>query len=686
MRVKRNILMTKVFTFMLILCVIFVFLQGILTPKWLYGEGLFGGASQGETSRYQTFYQLEKNSLDYITVGNSLTYYSINPSLIYAETGYRGYNVGVARQGIGLAYYWAEEALKYQSPKYLFWDANLLLSESAIDSNDGDETVTINKAFAYMKFGTTKIKASIDIAGQTDKMNWIQILFPMASFHTRWKYLTKDDFSYSNDDYALMGAFLPFRQRNYSDILDKNKDEYLAFNLKGEVGKFEKQISDKNKQYFEKMLELCNKNQTKLIPFFAQETFVTTDDGRNTIIHFLEEYDLDCLTFDNEDLGINWDIDTADTGTHLNYWGSCKYSSKLASWMQEQEEIRDYSNASVKEHWDNNLELYKKFEENKLVDSQEQVLSYFHTLEANKDNLFIIISVRDEACDAFNEELQGYVKRLGLQGQFNEEHIQNSYIAIIDEGTVVFERWEAAPMLLEDKYMDCSGNEIDLQISSGGYVFGDEAEIIIGDIDFALNKRGLNIVALDNKSGKVISSVAIDTHMDGMPFYSKTLDEDVAKIWDQYAEQSLVLEEGIYMIHPYETPEYTLDISNGSWEDNANLQLWDSTGEKPQQFALYYEGDGLYSIQSVGSGKYLTAYRYGNTNTTNVVQDSYTGLANQKWYIYRDSRGAYCLMSHYNKLVMDVAGTKSGAGVNIFLHEPVHGEWQSFEFEKVAIP
>ena len=143
------------------------------------------------------------------------------------------------------------------------------------------------------------------------------------------------------------------------------------------------------------------------------------------------------------------------------------------------------------------------------------------------------------------------------------------------------------------------------------------------------------------------------------------------------------MQDGIYTIHPYGNLDYALDISEGSWEDNANLQLWHSTGKEPQQFELRYVGQGLYTIKAVNSGKYLTVYYFGNTNETNVVQDTYTGLANQRWFIYKDGNGAYCIMSHYNRLMMDVAGTKAGAGVNIFLYKAVCKEWQTFEFERI---
>ncbi|NBJ92677.1 RICIN domain-containing protein [Parablautia muri] len=664
----------KMIIFIFLFVFLFILLQKLLTPKWIYGTD---ASSQGETNRFQTFYQLEKDSLDYITIGDSKSYYSINPSLIYAETGFTGYCLGCTGEGIGLTYYWMEEALKYQSPQYIFWDASALLSESSIAVSEKYEASAVPKALTYMKFGPTKIRACIE--NQIEERNWLQLLIPMLSFHTRWKELEKVDFSYDNSDYALLGSYLTFEKRNFSDILQKNKRSFLTYDLSGNEKQENRVISEKNKQYFEKMFTLCKVKKVTFIPFIGQTT-VLTDDNLETISNFLEDYDLECLIFGDEEMGIAWDVDTPDTGTHLNYWGACKYSKRFAEYLKKQRKLGQNLHSKVREYWDNNLELYREFETENLIDSKEQTLSYMQVLEANKDNLCIIIAVKDDACASFYGYIEGYIKRLGLQNGFNEEHVQNSYIAVIDKGKVLFDRWAAAPLKLEDNFNSMGKN---FYIESGGYVYGDISTIQIDDINYAVNKRGLNIVVLDSDTGKVISSVSIDTHDESLSFTEKEMDKEAETIWNQYVENTHILQDGIYTIHPYGNLDYALDISEGSWSDNANLQLWNSTGKEPQQFELQYVGEGLYTIRAVNSGKYLTAYRFGNTNETNVVQNTYTGLANQRWYIYRDRNGAYCVMSHYNKLMMDVAGTVSNIGANIFLYKPVQGNWQTFEFKKI---
>ncbi len=665
----------KAVVFLLLGCCIFLFVQKILTPKWIYGA-----SGEGETNKFQTFYELEENSLDYLIIGDSKSFYSVNPMLIYEETGLKGYALGSTGAGTGLEYYWLEEALKYQSPTYVFMDVGSLLSESAICATGLKyEAATAAKALTYMRFGETKIRACLD--NQTEERDWLQLLFPLLFFHTRWDDLGERDFFYDNGDYALMGSFITFHQRNDTHILEKTASkDYLSVDLLGrETRPYSWEVNDENRAYFEKILQLCHMHSIRLIPFTGPTTY-SVDEKDDASGEFLKEYDLELLTFTNQELGIDWDQDTPDDGIHINYWGNCKYSAALGRWLQGQGSVDAASDAETSEYWDSKLDQYQKFEAKRLINNREQVFSYFRALEASLDKCMVLISVKDEACEAVDQCLAEYMERLGLHG-FEGEHLQNSYIAVISGGDAQVERWAAAPLRLEDELVCGDGTRLGIQMKSGGFAYGNMVELQIDDTDYAAGVRGINVVVLDQESGRVISSVGIDTHSSKWTLTQRELDEDAAEIWDSYTEASQMLPDGVYTIHPFGNPEYALDISGDSREDNANLQLWNSTGEGPQQFRLQYQGDGLYTIRAVNSGKYLTAYEYGNTNGTNVVQDAYTGGANQKWYLYRDGNGGYRIMSHYNKLVMDVEGTQSGAGINIFLYEPVDGDWQTFEFQ-----
>lgn len=655
--------------FLVIFAMLFMCIQEIFTPKWLYVPG----GCEGDTQRYQNFYELDRDSLDYIVLGTSVSIYAINPMLIYSETGYTGYNFGGTHQGIKVSLYWLKEALKYQKPKYVFYDVKSLLYESAVSSSDTYDA-GVTKELTYMRFSWNKIQACLECRTKNKKP--IEYLIPMLSFHDRWGELNKNDFYQETGSYPFKGTYLTFKIRNDSGKEVRNVSEYQKYDMQNKEIQYEKtNVSEENRKAFEEMVLLCRANGVEFIPICSLTKSIGTTE-KNTLIEFLNEYGLQYVDLRNE-VPIDWDKDTPDTGNHANYWGNSKYSHVLADYLRMRED-GNASNIIVQQLWNDDLIEYRSFEKEKLINNKEKVLSYLNTLTQNKEELYIILSVRDEACGGWNEELDYYIRKLGLESDFRN-NIQNSCIAVVDGGNCIFEQWAENKMVLEDSIILNEKNR-NLSVTSAGFVYGDTAMIKLDSSNYSVNSRGLNIVAVEKATGKVISSVSIDTHESDASIKVKQLDSYAVAKWEEYKARAQQISNGVYVILPSNNEQCALNIEAGSEQEDVNLELLTRTEEISQQFEVEYAGSGLYYIKALCSDKYLTAHNYGNTNGTNVVQNSFTGLANQKWFIYESGEGVYTIMSHYNKLVMDVTGTVSEPGVNIQLYEENDGEWQKFIF------
>lgn len=168
-------------------------------------------------------------------------------------------------------------------------------------------------------------------------------------------------------------------------------------------------------------------------------------------------------------------------------------------------------------------EYYQKYRIEKIVDSGiseqclllagvNEILDYL-TLLRSLRNCVIIISVKDTAGGALNYEIQSRLYDLGLSENLIKKYMVG-YIAVSRNKMPVFE-----------KITDQNGslNEViqvdylNLNIISKPYLSGNRAEICINGVDYAVNKRGLNIVVYDYAAGKVVDSVAFDTHAAGCP-------------------------------------------------------------------------------------------------------------------------------------------------------------------------
>ena len=141
---------------------------------------------------------------------------------------------------------------------------------------------------------------------------------------------------------------------------------------------------------------------------------------------------------------------------------------------------------------------------------ETDVVSYLGKV---KDKSYmVIISVKDEASKGITEEICNAMAELGLQESLKGQ-LRVSYLAIIDEEQIVYETLSNASVKESLEIDDMS-----IRAISSGFEVGNTASIIINDIEYAVNSRGLNIVVYDKNAKKVIDSVCFDTHDTGKAY------------------------------------------------------------------------------------------------------------------------------------------------------------------------
>ena len=138
---------------------------------------------------------------------------------------------------------------------------------------------------------------------------------------------------------------------------------------------------------------------------------------------------------------------------------------------------------------------------------------------------------------------------------------------------------------------------------------------------------------------------------------------------------------GTYEITSKIASNMLLDVSGGSTNDGANVQIWADANEKQQKFEISYLGNGSYKIICIKSGKALTVSQTGTAYSSNVYQSTYNEKSNQKWRIEKNNN-EYYIVSEYNGRYLDVAGGSSENGTNIRVYIPNFSNSQIFLFEQ----
>lgn len=126
------------------------------------------------------------------------------------------------------------------------------------------------------------------------------------------------------------------------------------------------------------------------------------------------------------------------------------------------------------------------------------------------------------------------------------------------------------------------------------------------------------------------------------------------------------LQPGIYKISSALNANYVLDVNNGSTDDTANIQLYQSNDTSAQRFDIEKVGD-YYTIKAICSGKMLDVAGAGQDQGTNLWQYSANGTDAQLWKIEDQGDETWRFVSKCNGLCINVSGGETQNGQNIWL-------------------
>lgn len=143
---------------------------------------------------------------------------------------------------------------------------------------------------------------------------------------------------------------------------------------------------------------------------------------------------------------------------------------------------------------------------------------YLAALNESKNRSIYIVAVKDTPGLSVTEEAAQRLKNsLGIRQDMVQKHWK-SYLAVVDGGKVVFEEISDGRI---DKTLKLG--KYDLQLSSAALNVGNVAKIEVNGIEYALNRRGFNIVAIDKVEGRVCDSACLDLHLRQYAYYHKVI-------------------------------------------------------------------------------------------------------------------------------------------------------------------
>ena len=178
MKQKKKLIVFWIISIILSI-IILAFLQRLFMPKYMHD--VVEGAMIAE------YYDTPKNH-DVVFIGDCELYENIDSVTLWQDYGINSYLRGSAQQLIWQSYYLAEETIKYEKPKVIVF--NILSMKYDEPQKEAYNRMTLD-GMKWSKSKVNSIKASM-----TEEEHFLEYLFPLLRFHSRYSELNSDDINY----------------------------------------------------------------------------------------------------------------------------------------------------------------------------------------------------------------------------------------------------------------------------------------------------------------------------------------------------------------------------------------------------------------------------------------------------------------------------------------------------------
>ena len=157
-------------------------LQRLLVPK--YVDGIVEGAFVAE-------YYKEEKDFDVIFIGDCEVYENFSPIVLWEQYGINSYIRGSAEQYIWQSYYLLEDTLRYETPEVVIFNIQSLQFD--VSQNEAYNRMTLEG----MEWSPAKVKAIL--ASMKPGEKFLDYVFPILRYHSRWSELESTDLRYLFD-------------------------------------------------------------------------------------------------------------------------------------------------------------------------------------------------------------------------------------------------------------------------------------------------------------------------------------------------------------------------------------------------------------------------------------------------------------------------------------------------------
>lgn len=272
------------------------------------------------TAKVKGFYTLEPGELDVVFLGSSHMYCSVDPTVFAEETGLNSYVFATQQQPLWVTYHYMVEALATQQPELMVVEIHMAyLEEAFMDEGTNHSAIdpiplSVNKV--------EMIRASVPEGEQR------YYIFHIMKYHDRWEELKKEDYqrlyeTETDPDRGFVRLTSAAIDVVYTDV-SAVTDAAIT--------------NEKNVEYLNKMIDLAEKNEIRLV-FFKAPSNATAEEKLlyNGVAVLAEARGVAFIDYNDaalyEEVGLILESDFYDQ-RHLNEDGMKKFVAHFGSFLK----------------------------------------------------------------------------------------------------------------------------------------------------------------------------------------------------------------------------------------------------------------------------------------------------------------------------------------------------------------
>ena len=332
---KKNTILKCIVT-VTVICVSLFFLQKLLQPKYM---------SNVVEGRLIAEYYDEEKDHDVIFVGDCEVYENFSPKVLWEEYGINSYIRGSAQQLIWQSYYLLEDTLRYEKPDVVIF--NIL----AMMYNEPQKEAYNRMTIDGMNWSMAKVKYIQ--ASMTEREEFLDYVFPILRYHSRWNELSGEDITYMFDtpNVAFNGYYMRVDVKPAENIPE---GKILA----------NYQFGDNSYYYLDKMVELCKKEGVELIFVKAPSLYpYWYPEWEEQMEEYAAEHGIRYINFleNVEETGVDFAVDTYDAGLHMNISGAEKITRFLGEVLSKEVGLEDRRGEDkMQQIWEPKIKAYEE--------------------------------------------------------------------------------------------------------------------------------------------------------------------------------------------------------------------------------------------------------------------------------------------------------------------------------------